>query len=44
MKKGKYRSGKHDTDLLPSKHPVKKEKKKNMDANNLEKEYLIARN
>jgi len=38
MKKGKYRSGKHDTDLLPSKHPVKKEQeKKNMDANNLEK-------
>tara|TARA_Y100001972_G_scaffold115290_1_gene151823 strand:- start:1759 stop:3228 length:1470 start_codon:yes stop_codon:yes gene_type:complete len=38
MKKGKYRSGKHDTDLLPSKHPVKKEQdKKNMDLNNLEK-------
>ncbi len=24
MKKGKYRSGKHDTDLLPKDHPVKK--------------------
>ena len=25
MKKGKFRSGKHDTDLLPSDHPVRKE-------------------
>ena len=25
LKKGKYRSGKHDTDLLPSGHPVKEE-------------------
>ena len=23
MKKGKYRSGKHDTDLLPKDHPIK---------------------
>ncbi len=25
LEKGKYRRGKHDTDLLPAKHPVKKE-------------------
>ena len=34
MKKGKFRSGKHDTDLLPSKHPVKKEmEEKKLDMN-----------
>ena len=34
MKKGKFRSGKHDTDLLPSNHPVKKEmEEKNLDMN-----------
>ena len=27
MEKGKFRSGKHDTDLLPSNHPVKKNMK-----------------
>ena len=32
LKKGKYRSGKHDTDLLPKEHPVRKEMdKKNME-------------
>ena len=27
MKNGRYRSGKHDTDLLPDKHPMKTTKK-----------------
>lgn len=32
LKKGKFRSGKHDTDLLPKEHPVRKEMdKKNME-------------
>ena len=33
IKKGKFRGGKHDTDLLPNGHPVKeamKEKKNNI--------------
>ena len=38
LKKGKYRSGKHDTDLLPKDHPVRKkmdeEKNKTMDNEN----------
>ena len=34
MEKGKFRSGKHDTDLLPSNHPVKKSMKE-------EKSYIM---
>ena len=34
MEKGKFRSGKHDTDLLPSNHPVKKSMKE-------EKKYIM---
>jgi HK97 family phage prohead protease len=34
MEKGKFRSGKHDTDLLPSNHPVKKSMKE-------EKNYIM---
>ena len=34
MEKGKFRSGKHDTDLLPSNHPVKKKMKE-------EKNYIM---
>ncbi len=34
MEKGKFRSGKHDTDLLPSNHPVKKKMKE-------EKSYIM---
>jgi HK97 family phage prohead protease len=36
MKKGKFRSGKHDTDLLPSKHPVKKEMEEKMNNMNID--------
>ena len=35
MRNGRYRSGKHDTDLLPDKHPMKNTKK---EKNNMEKE------
>ena len=35
LKNGKYRSGKHDTDLLPSGHPMNSTKK----SNNMNKEY-----
>tara|TARA_R100000654_G_scaffold21267_2_gene42887 strand:+ start:2348 stop:3934 length:1587 start_codon:yes stop_codon:yes gene_type:complete len=37
MKKGKFRSGKHDTDLLPNNHPVKE--KMNEEKNNLIMKY-----
>ena len=32
LKKGKFRSGKHDTDLLPSGHPVKEKMKEDADS------------
>tara|TARA_R100000654_G_scaffold14163_2_gene30584 strand:- start:8008 stop:8985 length:978 start_codon:yes stop_codon:yes gene_type:complete len=35
MRNGRYRSGKHDTDLLPDKHPMKNTKK---EKNNMKKE------
>ena len=42
MKKGKFRSGKHDTDLLPNNHPVKKEMKedKNIDMKKIDKRHI----
>ena len=40
MKKGKFRSGKHDTDLLPSKHPVKKEMEEKMNDMKIEKRHI----
>lgn len=42
MKKGKFRSGKHDTDLLPDNHPVKKEMKedKNIDMKKIDKRHI----
>ena len=40
MKKGKFRSGKHDTDLLPSKHPVKKEMEEKMNNMKIEKRHI----
>ena len=40
MKKGKYRSGKHDTDLLPSNHPVKKEMEEKMNNMKIEKRHI----
>ena len=40
MKKGKFRSGKHDTDLLPSNHPVKKEMEEKMNDMKIEKRHI----
>ncbi len=40
MKKGKFRSGKHDTDLLPSNHPVKKEMEEKMNNMKIEKRHI----
>ena len=42
LKKGKFRSGKHDTDLLPDNHPVKKEMKedKNIDMKKLDRKLV----
>ena len=42
LKNGKFRSGKHDTDLLPNNHPVKKEMKeeKNIDMKKIDKRHI----
>jgi len=40
MEKGKFRSGKHDTDLLPSNHPVKKSMKEEKNSYNMENKEI----